>query len=365
MIASLAWLAEELTKSGAITVSTKAVGKLRELLTGIPANAREIESYDKTTINQAVSELSNLDQELSFAVSMALKLNDKDFLAKLDSSRQSLERLRDSIEFSQHFEIKRNTDPRGLAYIDSLILTKCFAASEATKTAFTQGSEVNKQEIIAFLRKLDAEYRNIDRITHVRSLAVEMPLNQLLKVLEADNPSLYEAIKNVALFALTVEDEKRPLLRRNQYYKKIGARTLIVAHKLEENLPYVELKAFFVEFKKLNPDLTEVQFDDLDKSIELLQKDGLISQFERQPDGNKVVIFRLDDRKVLEVVDRDAVLQRNGVTAEELALRSGWSVDYSRRVLSNMEGVDTAKRVVGEDGLARWYFPSRFGKEPA
>jgi hypothetical protein len=362
LIASLIWWAQEIGKSSAMAVSAKAVGKLRESLFGIPTNAKEMEAYDKTTIVQAVSELSVLEQELSFAVNTMVKLNDKNLIVKLDHSKLSLERLRDSIGFSQHFEIKKNTDSRGLAYIDSLLLARCYAASEATKSAFTTGAEVDKAEVTAFLRKLDEEFRNIDQISHIRSLAVEMPLNQLLKILEEQNPQLYEAIKSVALFALTVESEKKPLLKKGDYYKKIGARTLLVAHKLEEKTPYVGLKEFFLDFKKANPDLVDIQFSDVEKSLVLLQKEGWLSGVERTPDGNKIVVFRLDHHSVLQAVDKDVVLQSQGVTAEELALRTGWSVDYSKRVLDNMETTESARRVTGEDGLARWYFPSKFSK---
>jgi hypothetical protein len=361
MISTLAWFAQQLAQSTAISVSTTASTKAGSYLIGMPTNAKELETYDKATIVQAVSELSSLDQELSFAINLAFTARNKELLSSLHRSRQALARLRDSVEFSQHFEIKKNTDPKGLAYIDSLLLTKCFAISEAAKDTFTAGSEYNSEDVVGFLKKLNEEFRNIDRVAHVRSLAVELPLNQLLRILETDNPDLYNAVKSVALFALAVDSEKKMPLRHGQYYKKIAVRTLLTVRTLEgQKGPYIGMKEFFSEYRNLNPDLTNMQFEDVEKSLDLLQKDGWISGVEREPDGNKIVIFRLDDRKALEIVDKDPSLQNGGVTAEELALRSGWSVDYSRRVLSNMEKAETARRVLRDDATTRWYFPSRF-----
>lgn len=348
-------------ESAAINVPMKAASKAGAYMAGMPTNAKELETYDKATIVQAVSELSSLDQELSFAVNTAFQKGDKDLLSGLHRSRQVLERLRDSIEFSQHFEIKKKTDPKGLAYIDSLLLTKCFAVSEATRDKFSAASEFHNGDATDFLKKLSEEFRNIDRVAHIRSLAVELPLNQLLRILETDNPDLYKAIKSVALFALSVSDEKKSPLRPGQYYKKISARTLLAARAIESQKgPYIGLKEFYVEYRNLNPDLVNVQLADVEKSLDLLQKDGWISSVEREPDGNKIVIFRLDDKKALEIVDKDLKLQRYGVTAEELGLRTGWSIDYSRRVLVNMEKTEISKRIMGDDTTARWYFPSKF-----
>ncbi len=163
------------------------------------------------------------------------------------------------------------------------------------------------------------------------------------------------------MYALSVDSEKKSPLKHGQYYRKIGVRTLLAARAIEEQKgPYIGLKEFFAEYRNLNPDLTSIQLEDMEKSLSLLQKDGWISGVEREPDGNKIVIFKLDDRKALEIVDKDVKLQKGGVTAEELALLNGWSVDYSRRVLCNMEKTETSKRVIGDDSITRWYFPSKF-----
>lgn len=366
MISLLAVWAAEIARSAAISiplnVSMNAAKKLHKSLTGMPKTAQEMETYDRDTIVEAVSELSSLDQELSFAINLVFSSNDKELLNKFQNSRQRLERLRDSIEFSQHFEIKKNADARGLVYIDSLLLTKCYVVSEATKDAFGGGIESNKEEKNAFLSKLDCEFRKIDRVAHIRSLAVEVPLNQLLRILEAENPDLYEDIKSVATFALSIDAEKTSIFKKGGVPKKIAPLVLHVAQKLEvEKGPYVGLKEFFLEFRKSNPD-KEILHDDVEKALNLLKNQGLIQGLEPQADGVKIVIFRLDDKKVWEIVTGDVKFANSGVTAEELACRADWSVDYSKKVLNCMEEKESARRVLGEDAVTRWYFPGIFSQ---
>ncbi len=68
-------------QSAAISVSTKAATKAGAYLVGMPTNAKELETYDKATIVQAVSEISSLDQELSFAINVAFRGGDKELLS--------------------------------------------------------------------------------------------------------------------------------------------------------------------------------------------------------------------------------------------------------------------------------------------
>ena len=362
MVFPLDWLIFDLAKSASIRVSAsvmkKAWHRIHGSLNELPHSIDELVLFDRKVKEEIIDELGMVQKEILFATNLALKLDDNALSDKLERTRSVVEKLCRLVNCSEIIQKKKDIEVNGIAYLDLIMLSDCVMMLEAAREDLRNLDADKRSQTIDCLEGIRSAVKNVEDILLVRSVATTVGERQLMSILQARAPVVYDQLKDIATFAFSSEEVKKGVIGGKSYIKKIGERSLRVAKTIDETLgPMVSLATFCLEFQKMNPDIT-VKHEDIEKSLSLLAKRGLIHGVEFFKEGNKTVVLRLDYKRVMKLVQADGTVQKRGLTIEELMQKTDWSKDYAALVLNSLEHEDIARRVIGVDNTVRHYFPN-------
>ena len=351
-------LAKSATLNLSASVMKKAWHRIHGSLNGLPHSIDELVLFDRTVKEEIVEELGILQKEILYAANLSLRLDDKVLCDKLEITRSKIEKLCRYVNSFELIQKKKGIEVNGLAYLDLIMLSDCVMMLEAAREDLRDLDANNRPKIITCLEGIKSAAKNVEDILLVRSVAATVGERQLLTILQTRAPAVYDQLKDVASFAFSSEEVKKGPFGGKSYLRKIGERSLRVAKTWDETHgPVVSLGSFFLEFQKMNTDIT-VNHEDIEKSLSILINRGLIFGVEFFEDGNKTVIIRLDCKRVMKLVQADGSFQTRGLSIEELVQKTDWPKDYAVLVLNSMESEDTARKVVEVDSTVSYYFPN-------
>jgi hypothetical protein len=353
---SFEWFAYEIGKFVGFRLTERVVKKFYSLLKGgVPKTREEIFTFDRNVRYEAAEEVSASKQNILLGMSFASNLNNEELFNSLAVLRKKLDKIASSIESAQDIMTDKESSAKGLIYLDFILLSNCFALNEQTRDLLDKIYVKDYEATISISRKIDEHIRKLDRLLHMRATALNVPDKQFLRFLETEDTDVYEAIRSLAILAY-LSEEKKGFFKKGEYYKSLISRSLYAAKVLEDKIgPEIDFKTFFIEFRKMYPDI-EVSPKDLEKALNTLAEDELILNIEYSDKQPKVIWTKLDYRKVLEMAKNKEV-QNNGLTLEELIHRTGWSTKYATRLLEFLEEKGLARKGLEPDGTARWFFP--------
>jgi len=353
---SFEWFAYEIGKFVGLRLTERVVKKFYSLLKGgVPKTREEIFTFDRNVRYEAAGEIGASKQNILSGMNFASSLDNEELFNSLAVLRKKLDKIASSIESAQDIKTDKEFSTKGLIYLDFILLSSCFALNEQTRNLLDKIYINDHEATISMSRKIDEHVRKLDRLLHIRATALNVPDKQFLRFLETEDNDVYEAVRSLAILAYSSE-EKRGFFKKGEYYKSLVSRSLYAAKVLEDKIgPEIDFKTFFIEFRKMYPDI-EVSPKDLEKALKMLAEDEWILNIEYSDKEPKMVWTKLDYRKVLELAKNKEV-QTNGLTLEELMHRTGWSTQYASRILTSLEERGIARKGLEFDGSVKWFFP--------
>ncbi|MEM5868044.1 MAG: hypothetical protein QXG39_09030, partial [Candidatus Aenigmatarchaeota archaeon] len=322
---------------------------------GVPKTHEDFLFFDRKVRYEAMAEISSCNQNVLSAMNIALSIGNEELFNSFRIVRKKLEKIGGLLEAAHELVTEKKSSARGLVFLDFILLSGCFALSEETRDLLEKTFENDVAKIHEITEKIDRHVRKIERLIHIRNTALNIPDKQFLRFLEAEENDVYETFRSLAILAYS-EDEKRSFLRKGEHYKSLVSRSLYAAKILEEKFgPEIDFKTFYIEFRKMNPDI-DVPPDELEKALRKLVDDQWLLNIIYSAEGSKTVWTKLDYGKILRLV-KDNKNYENGVTLMELTHITGWSAEYVNSVLQGLEERGIARKGVEPDGTVKWYFP--------
>jgi len=354
---SVEWIVYELGRWLAFRLTERAVKRLISSLRNVPKVDEDIFALDRKIRDEASEEISLAGRNISSAMNFALRSEDEQLLESLGYLKASLKKFRENfIVFTKDLINKEGVQPVGLIYLDYILLSGCFAINETARDLIDVIQEEEYDNLSSDLKEIKRYIRDLERIAHVRSTALSISDRNFLRTLESRHPDVYETIRAFAAFAYHSSGKRRGLFKRKNY-DEICGRAIYVAKVLEEKQgPVVELRDFYSEFVKLNPDI-DISVDELEKATRILIDKGFMGGLETSEEGLKNVILRYDYKGLLDVIDNYVKAEDQGVTLEQLMIATDLPTSYIARLLGQMEEDGTARKVTELDGTVRWFFP--------
>jgi len=360
---TIEWIIYELSKWVGFRLAERGVKRLIASLRDMPKMDEDILSLDRRIRGEASEEIVSAERNISSAMVYASRSGDKRLLEFLGYLKSRLERFReDFIEFAKDI-IDKKENAEGLLYLDYILLSGCFAINETARDLADLLQERDKAKLESSLDEIKAYVRDLERLAHIRVMALGTSDRKFLRILESRYPNIYEVTRSFAAFAYSSSAKKKGLLRRKSY-NEICGRAIYVAKILEERYgPVVRLSDFYNEFLKLNPDL-DMSIDDLKKSIEILARKEFIGGIETEEDL-KYVILIYDYAGLLNVVRKLIKDENEGLTLERLMAETSLPRIYLLKLLERMEEDGISRKAINHDGTVYWYFPGILTKEQA
>lgn len=352
---SFEWVIYELGKWLGIRLTEKAVNRLVFSLKSAPKTTDQFFQFDRNIRNDASGEITISIRNILSTMNIASRCNELEICDDLAMIKNKLENLKREIENSKDLLLEKNLHLKGLLQIDHILLVGCFVVNEKARDLIDKMHEKNAIEVKEILEKINEQIRKLYSLLHVRSVTLSNPDPHFVRILEVDFNDVYQALRSLAVLAYSTEEEKG-FFRRSTIHSKLCSRLLYVAITLEESLgPEIDFKIFFLEFKKMNPDI-QVSPRDLEKVIKIIAKDGNLVGIENSEDSPKRVWTKLDFQKVFSLA-KEVTINNTGLTQEELVYRTGWSEEYSTRVLDSLLNKGSARKAIDPDGTVRFFFP--------
>jgi len=335
-------------------LSERAAKRLYSCIKGIPKTDKELFDYDRKIRRYALEEINKCRDNVLRGIKSAGFSNDEKLLNYLCLLKEDIEGIRDLIESSQ--DIEKGASAKGLIYLDLFLLTGCFALNEQTQSLL-DGMRFNEvDEAQSILGTIRDNARKINRVLHVRHIALSITEKRFLVFLKGEYNDVYESIRDMAIIAYSSSEEKKgflSLFKREKRCESLAGRVLGAIETLEARIgPEIRANQLYDEFKKLNPDI-EVSPKDMDKALNILAKAGWIMYSNEPP---RRVWTKIDKDRVLELA-KDKHIQEKGLTLGELMNKTGWSEDYASCVLNYLEERGVARKAIDSDGTSRWFFP--------
>jgi hypothetical protein len=237
------------------------------------------------------------------------------------------------------------------------VLSGCFAINEVARDLVDVVQQKECDAISSNLNQIGKYVRDLQRIAHVRSIALSVPDGNFLRVLGSKYPNLYEVIRTFAAFCYHTRSRKRGLFRRKNYYNEVCGRAIYTVKVLEgKHGLVIGLKEFYSEFVKLNPDI-DISLEDIEKAVEILVTKGFIGGVEASEDGVKNIVLKYDYKVFLDSVRSFMSTDAQGFTLEQLITITDQPKFYVVRLLDLMEKDGIARKAIEPDGTVIWYFP--------
>jgi uncharacterized protein YbgA (DUF1722 family) len=357
---TIEWIIYELSKWVGFRLAERGIKRLVAGLRNIPKIDEDILTLDRRIRSEVSEEIISAERSISSVMVYASRFGDKQLLESLGYLKSRLERFReDFIDFAKDV-VEKKEKAKGLIYLDYILLSGSFAISETAKDLVDLLQERDKVKLESGLDEIRAYVRDLERLAHIRGMALGTSDRKFLRILESRYPNVYEVMRSFAAFAYSSSAKKSLFGRKS--YDEICGRAIYVAKVLEERYgPVVRLSDFCNEFLKLNPDL-DISSDDLKKSIEILAGKEFIGGIESE--GNlKYVILVYDYAGLLRVVRKLIKDEDEGLTLEGLIAETGLPRVYLLKLLERMEEDGTSRKAINYDGTVCWYFPGLLTKE--
>lgn len=354
---SIEWVIFELGKWIGMRLTEKAAKRLILGLRNVPKVDEDIFTLDRKIRDEASDEICLAERSISSAMNLASRSGSEQLLESLGYLKTSLGKFRDDfIVFTRDLTSKEAGQPEGLIYVDYILLSGCFAINEKARDLIDAIQQKEHEKSSSSIDEINKHIRDLERIGHVRSTALSISDRNFLRALESQHPNIYETIRTFAAFAYRSSAKKKGLFKKKDY-DDICGRAIYIAKVLEERRgPVVELRDFYSEFAKLNPDI-DISFDDLEKATGILVNNGLMGGLESSEEGLKNIILRYDYRGLLDSVHDSVKREDQGLTLEQLMISTGLPRFYIVGLLGRMERDGAARKIIEYDGTVRWFFP--------
>lgn len=354
---SIEWVAFELAKWIGMRLTERALKRLVRGLKDVPKVDEDIFALDRKIRDEASEEIDLAERNVLSAMNFASRNGNEQLLESLGYLKDGLEKFRDdSLDFAKGLVNKKAVQPAGLIYVDYILLSGCFAINESARDLIDVIQQKEQEDLSTSLKEIRKNIRDMERIAHVRSTALSISDRNFLRILESQHPNVYETIRTFAAFAYRFSAKKKGFFRKKDY-DDICGRAIYIAKVLEEkNGPVVELRNFYSEFSRLNPDI-DISIDDLEKATQILTDKGLLGGLEISEEGLKNVILRYDYKGLWNVIREVVKTRTRGVTLEGLMTAADLPKFYVTKLLEQMEDEGTTRKAIDYDGTARWFFP--------
>jgi len=163
-------------------LSERAAKRLYSCIKGIPKTDKELFDYDRKIRRYALEEINKCRDNVLRGIKSAGFSNDEKLLNYLCLLKEDIEGIRDLIESSQ--DIEKGASAKGLIYLDLFLLTGCFALNEQTQSLL-DGMRFNEvDEAQSILGTIRDNARKINRVLHVRHIALGITEKRFLVFLK-------------------------------------------------------------------------------------------------------------------------------------------------------------------------------------
>jgi len=346
----LVWIAQSITTKLGVSVGVEFASQLASFIQGEDEN---LIVYEQQLKEQAISALTSAKNEIMDS----LYYRDLDPTTKRRLyflSKQQLPGLSKKIEYSGTSDYLSEENKNNISYLNVMLLS--YTQSILSKIKNINDTIENEAINNVDYSEITHIIREVEQILEIRSLLLNIDNRNILKYLSDNNPELFVKIRSLAGIIHRMDEIKKGLLPRD-YHEKIQGRLLFMLDDVIKNRgPIISFRELYSDFIREYPNI-EINQPDLEKAIQELSVKGMIDNFTEVDEGFKIIKikplrFSESYQNVITIVSNNQPFLENGVSKEELAVATSYSITLSEQLLDELASDDIAWK----HGV-KYYFP--------